>query len=308
MELPTSKKSGRINPSHTNLSQKFFIMKSTTKLIRKRLPKFETRKDVVERRRKIIRALNRGDRAATKMAKKLAKCATGHPCKLSTCPSCVRRLRRGFILDALRLVEKLQRRGKLPITAFSAVSMRDQYPVGQLHKLDLPLINKRIQRQHQRARFPLVFAGVDISFNEASPPTSPPYWQAQVYGIVVGLGVDAVKADLKRLYHGGPSVPKPLWVRVCSELPAALSYTLKPQFVRRVSYTDDTGRPNTRKCSLKPAPARELALCLGRYQLPVRYALTGCRHYRDRIDLNPGVRKRLKRLTAPAKPTQMTSN
>jgi hypothetical protein len=180
----------------------------------------------------------------------------------------------------------------------------DQYPVGQLHKLDLPLINKRIQRQHQRAQFPLVFAGVDISFNEASPPTSPPYWQAQVYGIVVGLGVDAVKGALKRLYLGGASVPIPLRVRDCLELPAALSYTIKPQFVRRVSYADATGRPNTRKCSLKAAQARELALCLGRYQLPVRYALTGCRHYRDRIDLNPGVKKRLKQLTAPAKPTR----
>jgi hypothetical protein len=209
-------------------------------------------------------------------------------------------------LEALRLVEKLQRRGKVPITAFSAVSIRDQYPVGQLHKLDLPLINKRIQRQHQRARFPLVFAGVDISFNEASPPTSPPYWQAQVYGIVVGSGVDAVKAALKRLYPGGPSVPKPLWVRVCSELPAALSYMLKPQFVRRIGYT--RGRRNTRKCSLKAAQARELALCLGRYQLPVRYALTGCRHYRDRIDLNPGVRQRLKRVAAPGKPTPKTRN
>jgi hypothetical protein len=277
-------------------------MKSPNGLIRKRLPRFETKKDVVERRRKMIRALNRGGRAAAKMAKKLARCTASDPCKLSMCPSCVRRLRREFILDALRLVEKLQRRGKLPITAFSAVSIHDQYPVGQLHKLDLPLINKRLQRQHQRARFPLVFAGVDISFNEASPPTSPAYWQVQVYGVVVGLGVDAVKGALKRLYLGGASVPKPLWVRVCSELPAALSYTIKPRFVRRVGYT--RGRRNTRKCSLKPAQARELALCLGRYQLPARYALTGCRRYRDRIDLNPGVRQRLKRLAALGKPTR----
>src|ERR1700688_2368933 len=133
-------------------------MKSTTKLIRKRLPNFETKRDIVERRRKMIRALNRGGRAAAKMAKKLARCTASDRCKLSICPSCLRRLRRGFILDALGLVEKLQRRGKLPITAFSAVSIHDQYPVGRLHKLDLPLINKRIQRQHQRAQFPLVFA------------------------------------------------------------------------------------------------------------------------------------------------------
>jgi hypothetical protein len=74
---------------------------------------------------------------------------------------------------------------------------------------------------------------------------------------------------------------------------------IKPQFVRRIGYIDDTGRRNTRKCGLKAAQARELALCLGRYQLPLRHALTGCRRYRDRIELNPGVRQRLKGFVAP---------
>jgi hypothetical protein len=276
---------------------------SSTVSIRRVWPNLETREQTRENRDHLVRQLRNGDRSAQLFADKLAKCQTHRRCGSSTCPICVRRLRKEFILDALRLVEKLRRRGKLPITAFSAASVRDQYPVGQLHRLNLPLINKRIQRQHQRAQFPVVFAAADISFNEASPPKSPPYWQAQVYGIVVGLGVDAVKAALKRLYPAAPSVPRPLRVRECSDLPAALSYLIKPQFVRRIGYIDDTGRQNTRKCGLKAAQARELALCLGRYQLPLRHALTGCRRYRDRIDLNPGVRQRLKGLAAAGKPT-----
>jgi hypothetical protein len=261
---------------------------SSTVSIRQVWPNLETREQARESRDQLVRQLRNGDRSTRLLADKLANCQKTRRCGLAICPFCVRRLRKGFILDALRLVERLRRRGKLPITAFPAASIRDQYPVGQLQKLDLAQINKRIQRQHQRAHFPVVFAGVDISFNEASPPKSPPYWQRQVYGIVVGLGVDAVKAALKRLYPAAPSIPRPLRVRECSDLPAALSYLIKPQFVRRIGYIDDTGRQNTRKCGLKAAEARELALCLGRYQLPLRHALTGCRRYRDRIDLNPG--------------------
>jgi hypothetical protein len=110
----------------------------------------------------------------------------------------------------------------LAITAFSAISVKDQQSGGKLAQLDLPLINRRIQRQHQRAGFPLVFAGVDVSWNECSPAKKSPFWQAQVYGVVVGLGVDAVKSALKPLYPHAPSIPRPLRVRECTELPEAL--------------------------------------------------------------------------------------
>jgi len=271
-------------------------MSSETDTLTQLLPDFETEQTAFERQSEMIRALNGDDPAATRLADKLKACANGSPCDLSMCPICVRRLRASFVLPALKVIRRVQRKRKLPITAFSAVLKNGRYPVGNLAKIDLPVINRRVQRQHQRAQFPLVFAGIDISLNEDGRQTRRSHWQVQAYGVVVGLDVDAVKKALQRLYPRTSSAPRPLRVRECCELPEALSYVIKPEFVRRVSYIDDTGRHNTRKCSLKAAQLRELALCLGRYRSSVRHALTGCRLYSDRTDLYPGARRRLKEL------------
>jgi hypothetical protein len=266
-------------------------MKSNTRAIKKLLPDFETPTVALERREKIIQALEGGNSDAKRLATKLVECVATARCNLPICPVCVRLLRRSFVLGALACTDELQsaiNRAELPVTAFSAVLTAETYPVGELYEIDIPLINKRIQRQHQRAKFPLVFAGLDISLNEDGQAKTPPFWQAQIYGVVVGLPVDAVKTELQRLYPRGPSTPRPLRVRECSDLPEAISYAVKPTLVRRISYIDDTGRLNTRKLSLKPRQLRELALRLCQYELPVRYMLTGCRRYGDRIVLNPG--------------------
>jgi hypothetical protein len=169
--------------------------------------------------------------------------------------------------------------------------------------MKLPAFNEKIQTRHRRAGFPLVFAGIDFSWNEDNTPKkNQPFWQAQVYGVVVGLDVDAVKSGIKSQYPSAASISRPLRVRECTDLPEAVSYTIKPGFVKRVSYIDKKGHHNTRNCDLKPPQLREMALCLGRYELPARYVLTGCRRYTDRLDLNPGVRKRLKELALELKP------
>jgi hypothetical protein len=274
-------------------------MHSQARTIQQLLPEFETIEEAFERQAEIIRALKGKHAASAKLekrardlAEKLTECANGFPCNLSMCPICVRGLRESFVLAALRLIEGLQRKRKLPLTAFSAVGGCDQYLPGNLARMELPLINKRVQRQHQRAGFPLVFAGIDLSWDEYIPPNKPPFWQAQMYGVIVGLDVEAVKSAIKHLYSRAPSIPKPFHTRECLKVPEALSYIIKPAFVRQVRYID-----HPRRCPLKfwlkASQLREMALCLGRYKLPVRYALTGCRLYRDRIDLNPGVRKRL---------------
>jgi hypothetical protein len=47
-----------------------------------------------------------------------------------------------------------------------------RYPLGLLDQIDLPSIYRRIQRQHERAGFPLAFSAVDISLIEDSPRKS----------------------------------------------------------------------------------------------------------------------------------------
>jgi hypothetical protein len=220
------------------------------------LPDFETEQMAFERQSQMIRALKGDDPVVKSLADQLKRCAKGSPCDLSMCPICVRKLRASFVLTALKVIRRVQRKRKLPITAFSAVLKNGRYPVGRLAKTDLPVINDRVQCQHRRAGFPLVFAGIDISLNEDGRQTRRSHWQVQAYGVVVELDVDVVKGALQRLYPRTSSAARPLRVRECCELPEALSYVIKPEFVRRVSYIDDTGRHNTRKCGLKAAQLR----------------------------------------------------
>jgi hypothetical protein len=270
-------------------------MSSETAKLTQLLPNFETAPTAFERQAKIIRALGGDDPAAIRVAEKLQQCAKGGSCNLSMCPICVRRLRASFVLAARRVIRRVQRRLKLPITAFCAVPFRDQYLPGRLSQMDLPLINDRVQCQHRRAGFPLVFAGIDLSWNEYIPPKIAPFWQGQVYGVVVGLDGEAVKSAIKHLYPPAASIARPFQATYCSDLPEALSYAIKPAFVRRVSYIDYPRRPPL-KPWLKGPQLREMAMSLGRYKLPVRYALTGCKLYSDRIDLYVDARKRLKEL------------
>jgi hypothetical protein len=188
---------------------------------------------------------------------------------------------------------------KIPITAFSAVLSEEQYHVGELVAADLCLINERLQRRHLRCGFPLVFAGVDLSFNTHSNRPGEGFWQFQVYGIVVDLGAERVRAALELLYPASTNILRPLYVKECTNLAKALSYVIKPYFSERVNYRDDTGRMNTRTVKLKAAEIRELAPWMCQYPLTERYVLTGARRYSDRIEVHLSTLKKLTNLALP---------
>src|SRR5260370_29105467 len=124
-------------------------MKSSEERYRNLLPRFETKKRVRQRRSETIRILENRDHRARRIARKLIKCSGEEHCKLPICSVCVRELRKSFVLGALACVDELQSGAKsglkFPITAFSAIPIGDQYPIGQLHTLDLTRTNKRIQ-------------------------------------------------------------------------------------------------------------------------------------------------------------------
>lgn len=266
---------------------------------RKLLPRFETRADARQRRDVLVSQLKDGGRQQRRAGRRLRRCRSKAPCQQPMCPRCVRELRKSFVPAALICIKQARetcQSYKLPITAFSAVLAEEQHLVGNLGNADLHRINERLQRRHQRCDFPLVFAGVDLSFNTYSDVRKQPYWQFQIYGIVVGLDCDDTKATLAHLYPKTPNTRRPLRVRKCSNLAKALSYIIKPYFSERVSYRDDTGRMNIQTVKLKAAQVRELAPWISQYPLTERYMLTGARRYSDRIEVNQATLQRLVRM------------
>jgi hypothetical protein len=248
-----------------------------TEAITPLLPEFETLREALEGHSKMVLALEGENCAETKVTRRLVGCRFGN-CYLAMCPPCVRELRISFILAALSCTDELRSVVKqgFPMTAFSADLNIGTYPVGQLDQMDLPLLKSRIQREHRRAGFPLAFAGINISLNDESPSKNPPFWQARVDGVVVGLEVDAVKAALGRLYPRAASTSRPL---ERSELSQALNDVIKPTFARRVTRIGGMGRQTTDNYDLDASQLRELALALGEFELTERYALTGCRRH-----------------------------
>lgn len=253
------------------------------------LPGFESRADVRDRLDILARQLSGGTRQQRRAGRALERCRSKAPCEQPICPRCVRQLRRSFVQAALNCIDDLREKCQLkstPITAFSAILTEEQYAAGDVVNADLHRINERLQRRHQRCHFPLVFAGVDLSFNTPAERWEQPYWQFQVYGVVVGLDRHDTKATLTHLYPKNRNTPRPLRVRKCRNLAKALSYIVKPYFSERVNYRDDTGRMNTRTVRLKAPQIRELTPWLCQYSLTQRYVLTGARRYSDRIEVH----------------------
>jgi hypothetical protein len=269
--------------------------------LRTLLPGFETRADARNRRDVLVKHLLGGDYHQRRAGHALRRCRATAPCEQPICPRCVRQVRRSFVQAALDCIDHVRRSCQLkntPITAFSAVLTEEQYAAGDLADADLHRINERLQRRHLRCGFSLVFAGVDLSFNTRSDGLEQPYWQFQVYGVVVGLDCDGTKVALAYLYPKTPNTSRPLRVRKCDDLAKALSYIIKPYFSERVNYRDTTGRMNIHTVRLKPDQIRELAPWLFQYPLTERYLLTGARRYSDRIEVHESTLRRLTRLAS----------
>jgi hypothetical protein len=260
-------------------------------------PKFETIDQARKRRDKVVRQLQNGNKSAKTLSRKLAACKRERRCDSPICPICIRALRLWFICQAIGCVNGVRSsntsalRGK--VVRFSAVPP-EHYRLGDLHDIDLRTLNDKLQKRHERAQFPLVFAGVDISLNVFNNSTSDAYWQPHVYGLVLGLTVDQVRVALSPHYPAGEHARRPLLVTRCKKLAAVLSYCIKPYFSRRSGYRAPLNRrKNSRPQRLKVCQIQEFAVWLDQYRLTDRYLLRGCRKQGDRIVVNPAVRAEL---------------
>jgi hypothetical protein len=262
-------------------------------------PEFETKAQALERRAKLVRQLLDGDRSALQLATKLAGCNRHRRCGSPICHVCVGELRCWFICETIACFNELcaanpsALRGK--VVRFSGVPCEEEYPEGGLNAANLHRLNRRMQKPHERAGLPVVFAGVDVSLNVFDNSKSTKRWQIHFYGAVIGRTREHVRTALSDLYPIGKNTWRPLDVKCCNNLAAVVSYAIKPYFYRRSGYVKPaTGRRDTWEEPLKGSEIRELAVWLDQYRLADRYLLRGCRRRRGkRIVIDPAVRAQL---------------
>jgi hypothetical protein len=261
--------------------------------IRNVWPKFETKQQALERRDTFVRQLQNGDHSAQQVADKLAECKGDCRCGSPICPMCVRELRRWFICETLVCVNELSSAEPSAfsnkIVRFSAIPREEEYREGKLGAADLLCLNERLQKRHERAGFPLVFAGVDVSLNEFS--ASDRCWQVHAYGVVVGLSRDQVRSALSDLYPADQRehTPRPRG--------SSTAQSRRLRYRMRSSRTSVGGRaiiimPTTER----PARFGWRARKSGSWpsgSINIGYVLRGCRQEGDRLVVNDHARAEL---------------
>jgi hypothetical protein len=118
--------------------------------------------NLLEYQQKMVRSLRKGGARDKQLADQLRGCNLdgGSPCWLPMCPVCVAFLRLSTIGEWIKCTGPLFSTPKLQFKWFWMAAPGGRYPIGQLDQIDLPSIYRRIQRQHERVGFPLVFSAV----------------------------------------------------------------------------------------------------------------------------------------------------
>jgi hypothetical protein len=137
--------------------------------------------------RKMVRSLTKGEHPRDEeLADKLRGCNRdgGSPCVLPMCPVCFTIIYVYIFREWLKCIGPLFWEPKLQFSSLRLAVPGESYPIGPLDEIDLPSINRRIQREYERVGFPLVFSTLDISLIADSPQKVQPFWQAGVYSLI----------------------------------------------------------------------------------------------------------------------------
>jgi hypothetical protein len=234
---------------------------------------FESAKQALKHRDKLVAALKNGTADAKALARKLTGCSKDNRCGSEACPICMRKFRIGLLREGLMVIE--ERRYWYACSIIPAGLSR---PIGDLASFDLKkyreAVKKRLERSEELNGV-VVIGGVDISLN--TEDNNNPTWQPHLYLLVAGLPKKVLKAAITRAFEGEITARRPQRLRRVYGPRGALSYAYKARFWRRSGYQPPKGRKNTRFQALKPPELHELSLFLSMYRVGDRLILRGVR-------------------------------
>jgi hypothetical protein len=194
-------------------------------------------------------------------------------CNLSVCLFCLYQVCISIGLGIRNSLGEFLRNSQLPMSYFVAHLTGRSCSGSRLDQIDLRAVNRWIIRQHKILGVPLAFAGVGVSSSQESGPA--PAWQGEVFSIVFGLSARRLRTALNALHPAAATSYQRLG-------PELLSFTLG-ELAETVA----------------PVPQRrKVVRYLAQYEMPVRFALTGCHLNNNCLELGPGVQERLEEVAA----------
>jgi len=178
---------------------------------------------------------------AHRLARKLTACSEGDPCFSGACPVCARALQRHFVSEAYPLLQ--------PANDFVTVSLVPNIPFsfGTLSQLPILNFSESMAKRLLRSRIEFCVGGIDFSFNESRRDDFSPHWSPHIWLLTDKFNRACWETRLRRHFRHSQTIPRPVKIQAWDGDLAAIGYSLKYQFSRRIS-TVGLRLKDTRAC------------------------------------------------------------
>ncbi len=202
-------------------------------------------RDVKAAARKLKKRLERNggvDPELLNIAVELGNCDRRHRCLHPACPQCGRAVQRLFVRALVRFLEANEHLG--PWVMLSLILP----PLDPGREIDFAAERARYTAVLRRAGLRLGAFGLDLSFNEddrrmlSEADRFAPHPCVHLYGIAPAGQVEAALPVLRRLVPATNLVCRPVRRKRFDGNPAALAYSHKPRFTRRLTILRDDPR------------------------------------------------------------------
>lgn len=186
-----------------------------------------SRSDALEERGKRIRLFRKHH--TPRLASKLAACANGTPCVSGACPVCTRALQRHFVSEAFLLLQ--------PTSEFVTVSLVPNAPFsfGALSQLPIAEFRENVGGRLNRSKISFCVGGVDFSLNESRRGDFPSHWSPHVWLLTDKFNRARWEMRLRHQFERSRAAPRPVKIQDWDGDLAAIGYSLKYEFKRRIS-------------------------------------------------------------------------
>jgi len=166
---------------------------------------------------------------APRLASKLATCVIGTPCASGACPVCTRALQRHFVSEAFPLLQ--------PTSEFLTVSLipNARFSLGALSQLSISEFNESVGERLAQSKIGFCVGGVDFSFNESRRGDFSPHWSPHIWLLTDKFNRARWEMRLRHQFEHSRTTPRPVKIQEWDGDLAAIGYSLKYGFSRRIS-------------------------------------------------------------------------
>jgi hypothetical protein len=204
----------------------------------KKEPTAEFTYDERLRRIKFLRKHSKTDPKAAVLALRLESCEPDQRCLSGACPECGRLFQRWFVRCSKKFIAKHISRPNHELVAVSVVPWSPTASLGQLLKVDVVNLQRRLKYALKKADLDVALGAIDFSFNEDHEQKFLPFWSPHFYLITSTADKAILKKNLCKLFSKAEEIPRPVKISFFRNKARRRSYALKMNFRRRIGYND----------------------------------------------------------------------